>query len=55
MTLHALPSARHIVRTAAQVLVDQLVLQQVDHVFCIPGKLLFKSFLDEGFGEKFSN
>src|SRR5665213_497346 len=38
MTLHALPSTRPIVRTAAQVLVDQLVLQKVDHVFCIPGE-----------------
>src|ERR1700710_2345512 len=38
MTLHALPSTRLIVRTAAQVLVDQLVLQKVDHVFCIPGE-----------------
>jgi acetolactate synthase-1/2/3 large subunit len=38
MTLHALPSTKHVVRTAAQVLVDQLVLQKVDHVFCIPGE-----------------
>lgn len=38
MTLHALPSTRSAVRTAAQVLVDQLVLQKVDHVFCIPGE-----------------
>jgi acetolactate synthase-1/2/3 large subunit len=38
MTLHALPSTRPIIRTAAQVLVDQLVLQKVDHVFCIPGE-----------------
>ena len=34
MTLHA----RLAIRTAAQVLVDQLVLQKVDHVFCIPGE-----------------
>jgi thiamine pyrophosphate-dependent acetolactate synthase large subunit-like protein len=38
MTLHALPSTKHVIRTAAQVLVDQLVLQKVDHVFCIPGE-----------------
>jgi acetolactate synthase-1/2/3 large subunit len=38
MTLHALPSTQHVIRTAAQVLVDQLVLQKVDHVFCIPGE-----------------
>ena len=34
MTLHARLSTR----TAAGVLVDQLVLQGVSHVFCIPGE-----------------
>ena len=34
MTLHT----KLATRTAAQVLVDQLVLQKVDHVFCIPGE-----------------
>ena len=34
MTLHAKLSSR----TAAQVLVDQLIAQKVDHVFCIPGE-----------------
>ena len=34
MTLHA----KLATRTAAQVLVDQLVLQKVEHVFCIPGE-----------------
>ena len=34
MTLHTLAAAR----TAAQVLVDQLRIQGVDHVFCVPGE-----------------
>ena len=34
MTLHAKLASR----TAAQVLVDQLIAQKVDHVFCIPGE-----------------
>ena len=34
MTLHN----RLASRTAAQVLVDQLVIQKVDQVFCIPGE-----------------
>src|SRR5271170_5129673 len=36
MTLHARLSSK--VRTAAQVLVDQLIVQGVTHVFCIPGE-----------------
>ena len=34
MTLHAKLASR----TAAQVLVDQLIAQKVDQVFCIPGE-----------------
>ncbi|HEY4076166.1 MAG TPA: thiamine pyrophosphate-binding protein [Rhizomicrobium sp.] len=34
MTLHTVAAAR----TAAQVLVDQLRIQGVDHVFCVPGE-----------------
>ncbi len=34
MTLHA----KLALRTAAQVLVDQLVAQRIEHVFCIPGE-----------------
>jgi acetolactate synthase-1/2/3 large subunit len=36
MTVHA--SALTVPRTAAQVLVDQLVAQGVEHVFCVPGE-----------------
>ena len=37
MTLHA-SSETLTVRTAAQVLVDQLIAQHVTHVFCVPGE-----------------
>ena len=37
MTLHA-PSEKPATRTAAQVLVDQLIAQGVTHVFCVPGE-----------------
>src|SRR5580658_3780523 len=39
MTLHAkLAAVKSTPRTAARVLVDQLLLQGVTHVFCIPGE-----------------
>src|SRR5665213_153541 len=39
MTLHRLSQSLKIAaRTAAQVLVDQLVIQGVRHVFCVPGE-----------------
>jgi acetolactate synthase-1/2/3 large subunit len=39
MTLHAkLPALKDTPRTAAHVLVDQLIAQGVTHVFCIPGE-----------------
>jgi acetolactate synthase-1/2/3 large subunit len=39
MTLHApLKDVTTTSRTAAQVLVDQLVVQKVEHVFCVPGE-----------------
>ena len=37
MTVHA-PSQKAVVRTAAQVLVEQLIAQCVTHVFCVPGE-----------------
>jgi acetolactate synthase-1/2/3 large subunit len=39
MTLHARPQGlKAAMRTAAQVLVDQLIVQKVEHVFCVPGE-----------------
>jgi acetolactate synthase-1/2/3 large subunit len=39
MTLHARPQGlKAATRTAAQVLVDQLIVQKVEHVFCVPGE-----------------
>src|SRR5579872_5739194 len=37
MTLHA-RSEKLTVRTAAQILVEQLIAQRVNHVFCVPGE-----------------
>jgi acetolactate synthase-1/2/3 large subunit len=39
MTLHTRPlDVKPATRTAAQVLVDQLIVQKVEHVFCVPGE-----------------
>jgi acetolactate synthase-1/2/3 large subunit len=39
MTLHTRPQdVKAATRTAAQVLVDQLIVQKVSHVFCVPGE-----------------
>lgn len=39
MTLHTRPQdVKAATRTAAQVLVDQLIAQKVEHVFCVPGE-----------------
>jgi acetolactate synthase-1/2/3 large subunit len=39
MTLHTRPQdVKAATRTAAQVLVDQLIVQKVEHVFCVPGE-----------------
>ncbi|MFN3566334.1 MAG: hypothetical protein ACK4V1_10185, partial [Burkholderiaceae bacterium] len=35
--LHRLPSMSH-PRTGARILVDQLLIQGVDHAFCVPGE-----------------